>query len=63
MVSEDTRNTGDIQCGTTNEKIPIHQANRLIRVYEKYKSVFSDEPGKVKNYQCKLCLLYTSRCV
>ena len=44
----------DFQCGTTNEKIPIHQANRLIRVYEKYKSIFSDEPGKVKNYQCKL---------
>ena len=35
----------DFQCGTNNEKISIHQANRLIRVYEKYKSVFSDEPG------------------
>ena len=43
----------DFQCGTNHEKIPIHQANRLIRVYERYKSVFSDEPGKVKNYQCK----------
>ena len=44
----------DFQCGTNNEKIPVHLADRLINVYEKYKSVFSDEPGKVKNYQCKL---------
>ena len=44
----------DFQCGTNNEKIPVHLADRLVCVYEKYKAVFSDEPGKVKNYQCKL---------
>ena len=44
----------DFQCGSNNDKIPVHLADRLIRIYEKYKAVFSDEPGKVKNYQCKL---------
>ena len=40
--------------GITSEKLPMHQANQLKSIYEKYRSVFSDEPGKVKNYQCKL---------
>ena len=53
----------NFRCGGTKEKLTEKQINNLIQIYEKYRTVFSDEPGKIKNYQCKICLLYTSRCV
>ena len=30
------------------------QIEMLIRIYNRYQHVFSDIPGKVKNYQCVL---------
>ena len=54
LWSQKIQEIKDFRCGITREKLPIHQANKLISIYEKYRSVFSDEPGKVKNYQCKL---------
>ena len=59
------------------EIISVEQKQQLIKIYNKYKSVFSESPGKAKNFLCELkfkenvnfnkrsspCLLYTSRCV
>ena len=63
----------------TDQWISERQAENLIEIYNKYKYIFSNAPGKVKGYQCKInfkepvnfhrksypiaCLLYTSRCV
>ena len=58
-------------------EITQKQAEKLITIYQTYQHVFSNTPGKVKGYQCKInfrepvdfhrksypCLLYTSRCV
>ena len=44
----------NFRCGNTKEKLSVQQTNNLIRIYEKYRTVFSDEPGKIKNYQCKI---------
>ena len=44
----------DFQCENTTEKLTENQINLLIGIYEKYRAVFSDKPGKVKNYQCKI---------
>ena len=30
------------------------QKEKLINVYNRYRHVFSDTPGKVRNYQCKI---------
>ena len=38
--------------GTDN--FTAEQVEDLITIYKKYKHVFSEEPGKVKNYQCKI---------
>ena len=32
----------------------MNQVENLIRIYEKYRHVFSEVPGKIKNYQCKI---------
>ena len=42
----------------TNAQLTVQQAEQLKEVYNRYKHVFSDTPGKVRD-----CLLYTSRCV
>ena len=41
-------------------QISVQQSEELIRIYNRCKHIFSDAPGKVKDYHC---LLYTSRCV
>ena len=38
--------------GTDN--LTARQIEDLITIYQKYKHVFSEEPGKVNNYQCKI---------
>ena len=38
----------------TEAKLTKQQVENLIRIYEKYRHVFSEAPGKVKNYQCKI---------
>ena len=32
----------------------VKQVEDLIIIYNKYKHVFSEKPGKVKNYQCRI---------
>ena len=39
------------QCHNTTEQLTENQLNQLIGIYEKYRPVFSDEPGKIRNYQ------------
>ena len=38
----------------TGLNLTAEQVNKLISIYNKYKHVFSNMPGKVRNYQCKL---------
>ena len=54
LWSQKIQEIRDFWSGITGEKLTINQANKLINIYNKYKSVFSDEPGKVKNFQCTL---------
>ena len=44
------------QFKSTKRDNPLNQdqVERLINIYNKYRHVFSDTPGKVKNYQCEL---------
>ena len=35
-------------------QISVQQAEELIRIYNRYKHIFSDAPGKVKDYQCRI---------
>ena len=35
-----------------DQQISIHQAEELINIYNRYRHIFSDAPGKVKDYQC-----------
>ena len=46
----------DFQCHNTTEQLTENQLNQLIGIYEKYRAVFSDEPGKIRNYQCTIRL-------
>ena len=40
---------------TTRDHSPSpDQIEMLVRIYNRYRHVFSDVPGKVKNYQCEL---------
>ena len=52
LWSQKIQEIRDFRSGITGEKLTFYQANKLINIYNKYKSVFSDEPGKVKNFQC-----------
>ena len=54
LWSQKIQEIRDFRSGITGERLTINQANKLINIYNKYKSVFSDEPGKVKNFQCTL---------
>ena len=54
LWSQKIQEIRDFRGGITKERLPIHQADKLIKIYERYRSVFSDEPGKVKNYQRSL---------
>ena len=38
----------------TNAQITDTQVETLIGIYNEYRHVFSDSPGKVKNYQCTI---------
>ena len=38
----------------TNAQLTIQQAEQLIDVYNRYRHVFSDTPGKVRDYQCEI---------
>ena len=38
----------------TGVKLSKGQVEKLISIYNKYRHIFSDAPGKVKGYQCKL---------
>ena len=44
----------DFQCHNTTEQLEENQLNQLVNIYEKYRAVFSDEPGKIRNYQCSI---------
>ena len=35
-------------------QISVQQAEELISIYNRYKHIFSDAPGKVKDYQCRI---------
>ena len=37
-----------------NAQLTEEQVEKLINVYNKYRHMFSDTPGKVKNYQCEI---------
>ena len=37
-----------------NQEITKTQVENLIKIYQKYQHVFSNTPGKVKGYQCKI---------
>ena len=37
-----------------DQDISKEQVENLIKIYEKYQHVFSNTPGKVKGYQCKI---------
>ena len=37
-----------------NQEISKKQVENLIKIYQKYQHVFSNTPGKVKGYQCKI---------
>ena len=54
LWSQKIQDIRDFRSGITGERLPTHQADKLITIYEQYRSVFSDEPGKVKNFQCTL---------
>ena len=54
LWSQKIQEIRDFRSGINREKLPNTQANQLIQIYERYRSVFSDEPGKVRNYQCTL---------
>ena len=49
----------DFQCHNTTERLEENQLNQLVDIYEKYRAVFSDEPGKIRNYQCSIPVSYT----
>ena len=38
----------------SDKQITNHQVEELIKIYNQYQHVFSDTPGKVKNFQCKI---------
>ena len=38
----------------TNTQLTVQQAEQLIEVYNRYKHVFSNTPGKVRDYQCEI---------
>ena len=54
LWSQKIQEIRDFRSGIKRERLQKHQADKLIKIYERYRSVFSDEPGKVKNYQCTL---------
>ena len=37
-----------------DKQISVHQAEELINIYNRYRHIFSDAPGKVKDYQCMI---------
>ena len=38
----------------TSAKLTEEQVEQLINVYNRYRHVFSDTPGKVRDYQCEI---------
>ena len=44
----------NFQCHITTKRLNENQLNQLVSIYEKYRTVFSDEPGKIRNYQCSI---------
>ena len=37
-----------------DQQISVHQAEELINIYNRYRHIFSNAPGKVKDYQCMI---------
>ena len=54
LWEEKIREIRQFQSTDKNKSPSSGQLNRLITIYNKYRHVFSDLPGKVKNYQCVL---------
>ena len=42
------------QTNNINHVLTYEQRENLIQVYNRYRHVFSDTPGKIKNFQCEL---------
>ena len=45
------------QTKNVRDKISKEQRQELVRIYNRYRSVFSDSPGKAKNFVCELKFL------
>ena len=44
----------EFQREKTGQQISEVQAEKLIEIYNRYKHIFSNAPGKVKGYQCEI---------
>ena len=44
----------EFQGGNSEESISVEEKQRLIEIYNKYSQVFSDSPGKARNFLCEL---------
>ena len=53
-IRDRTRRDPEIPARKTGLNLTEKKVNKLISIYSKYKHIFSDMPGKVRNYQCKL---------
>ena len=42
------------QGGSSNEVIRVEEKRKLVNIYNRYHNVFSDSPGKAKNFLCEL---------
>ena len=42
------------QTNNINHVLTYEQRENLIQIYNRYRHVFSDTPGKIKNFQCEL---------
>ena len=42
------------QGGSSNEVISVKEKRKLVNIYNRYCQVFSDSPGKAKNFLCEL---------
>ena len=44
----------EFQTNNINHELTYEQRDKLIQIYYRYRHVFSDTPGKIKNFQCEL---------
>ena len=44
----------EFQTNKNSHELTCEQRDQLIQIYYQYRHVFSDTPGKIKNFQCEL---------